>query len=235
MPKLSQRERFKISCEVEIVDLGETIATLTRMGFDNITFDMITDVRSFARNAPPKDGINSVEFLRKWTETNPTFKAIDAVKFFETDGRSKGAAYPAMSALVDEGFLKKLGPAQYSRADVKHIAPPKKKTETKIAKQATQHKFEINAEAALLSIGRRNHGKFTSELAKKHFSVQGRKPTGVGPCINKLMKDKLIRRTDTGSYELTAKAGIKKLTPARKPNGVAPPEPVEIATVAADA
>jgi hypothetical protein len=226
MPKLSQRERFKISCEVEIVDLGETIATLTRMGFDNITFDMITDVRSFARNTPPKDGINSVEFLRKWTETNPTFKAIDAVKFFETDGRSKGAAYPAMSALVDEGFLKKLGPAQYSRADVKHIAPPKKAK--KKLERAPQH--ETSNAVFLMRIAKRNHGRFTSELAKKLFAADKRAPTGVGPTIRGLVEDKLIRRTDIGSYELTVK-GVGK----SKANGVAPPEPVEIATIAADA
>ena len=234
MPKQEVVERFRISCEAEPEQMGGIIAQLTRMGLTNIKFDLIADVRSFSRNAPPKDGISNTDYLRAWIDTHPTFKAIEAQNYFRNDNRP--AVYPTLRALVDEGVLKKLGPGDYSRADVKHIAGPKKakaspaKAAAKAKVKKKQPSFEVNAEEALLRIARRNHGRFTSELAKKHFAVQGRSPAGVGPTISRLLKDKMIRRTDTGSYELTAKGndGGKAKVPTKKPNGAAPHAPEQV-------
>jgi hypothetical protein len=231
MPKQQTSERFMISCEAEHTQLGGIVAQLTKMGLTNIKFELVSDVRSFARNTPPKDGITNIDFLRAWTDTHPTFKAIEAQRYFREAGRPP--VYPSIRYLIDEGVLKKLGPGDYSRTDVKHIAPPK--TKTKVATKAKKHQpsFDLSAEETLLRIGRRNHGRFTSELAKKHFAVLGRAPTGVGPCINKLMKAGLIKRGATGSYSLTAKAmaGPKGKTKT-KANGAMPPPVADEVVVA---
>jgi hypothetical protein len=46
------------------------------------------------------------------------------------DGRTNGACYTALRLLSAKGILKSLGVGAYARADVKAIAPPKKKRET---------------------------------------------------------------------------------------------------------
>lgn len=243
MPKQDVNERFLISCEASQEQVGGIIAHLTRLGLTNIKFDLIADVRSFSRNAPPKDGISNTDYLRAWIVEHPTFKAIEAQNYFRNDNRP--AVYPTLRALVDEGLLKKMGPGDYSRADVKHIAGPKKAKAASPAKAAAKAKvkkkqpsFEINAEEALLRIARRNHGRFTSELAKKHFEVLGRATSSVGPTIRDLMNKNLIKRGSTGSYSLTAKAmtgpkGVRKT----KANGAMPAvvEPVADAAVTAEA
>jgi aryl-alcohol dehydrogenase-like predicted oxidoreductase len=186
--------------------------------------ELVTTIRSYARNNVKPDGINATEFTRAWIAEHPTFKATELARHFEANGRAKGTVYGALKALVDEGVMKALGGGNYTRTDVKRIAAPKKKA------TAAPKQFDIPSHYALLSIARRNHGRFTSELAKKHFAVQGRSPQGVGPTISRLLKEKMIRRTETGSYELTAKGsdGGKAKVPTKKLNGAAPHAPDQV-------
>ena len=207
--------------------LGPLTALLAREGFGDVRNELVTTVRSFARNNQPADGVSSADFLRAWIADHPTFRARDAVNHFRAEGRGNGhSAYAALIALVEDGTLKKPGPGQYARADVKQIAGPKKKA---AKAKATKAHFEVPNSEALLTIARRNHGRFTSELAKKYFAVQGRAATGVGPTISHLIRDKLVRRTANGSYELTAKGAGGKLKAPRKTgmkkraNGAMPP------------
>lgn len=219
MAKATSEDSFNVHIlGVPLERLGPLMAQLAREGFSDVRNELVTTVRTFARNTAPIDGINGDQFMRAWLADHPTFRAVEAVRHFEANGRTKGSAYPLLSKLVAEGVLIKNGPGHYSRADVKQIEGPTKKA-------AATPKLKVRADAALLTIARRNHGRFTSALAKKHFAVQGRPPTGVGPTIARLMREKLIRRTGSGSYELTAKGedGGKLPKVRAKANGAHPP------------
>jgi hypothetical protein len=213
MPKSSTEDTFNVHIHgVPLDRLGALMAQLAREGFGDVRNELVTTVRSFARNNVKPDGINATEFTRAWIVDHPSFKASELAKHFEANGRAKGTVYGALKALVDEGIMKALGAGNYARADVKRIAAPKR-----IDKKPNPS-FKVNSGEALLSIARRNHGRFTTELAKRHFAVQGRSPAGIGPTISALIKNKQIRRTDTGSYELIASAKAKPKT-----NGAAAP------------
>lgn len=197
-------ERFRISSEIEAANLGPVIAQLTKMGLTNIHFELITDVVTFRQKTNHE--IKSVEFLAGWVKDNPTFKAIEACKYFEANGRTRGSAYPALAELVEAGVLKKLDdPGHYARADVKHIAPPKKhaKTKTKvIAKKANGQKYAVPNGDFILRVARRKHGRFHTADIKKAFKKDGRPPSSASPAINDLLTKKLISRIGEGLYEL---------------------------------
>jgi hypothetical protein len=195
MPKPAPVEFFEVTvrCPKEI--LGDLMSDINKRGLPDVHFNLVTAVASFRDNAPV-NGIRSNEFLLAWIKEHPTFKAIEVRNAFLADGRTPGSCYPALSALVEKGILKKLGAGEYSRADVKAIPPPKKAKVKKLPTPAVSaHDFALR----LLS---RNHGKISSATLKKNFEADGRKPTGVGPVINRLLDEKKIRRISEGLYEL---------------------------------
>lgn len=202
MPKQPPVEYFKLSYVIAKPDLGEEVAGLIRRGRTDIHYDLVTDVPAFAQRKNHE--VKSEDFLAAWVVDHPTFKAIEVVKYFEANGRTKGAAYPTLGVLVEKGVLKKLGPGDYSRADVKHLAAPKKKAKT--AKTAKTARRAVSNAEFLLRHARRKHGRFSSAYLKHQFEKDGRTTTSVGPCLNELMNDRKIKRVGDGEYVLLAKA-----------------------------
>jgi predicted transcriptional regulator of viral defense system len=185
--------------------LGETMAALTKLGFDDVDFELVTTVKTFRNNNA--HGSTS-DLLLDWIKDHPTFKAIEAVKHFETNGHTRASAYPAMGVLVEKGVLKKLGEGMYSRADVKHLEPPRKsRTKKKV--------FEKTGKEVILALARRSHGRFTSAKIVELFLEQKRARNSVSTSIDALMKQKLVKRVGEGSYALTAKAQGNAKKPAQ--------------------
>jgi hypothetical protein len=149
--------------------------------------------------------------LAEWIKEHPTFKAIEAVQYFEEQGRTKGSTYPALGVLVEKGILKKLGPGDYARADVKHLAAPKKK---RVAKGPLKT-FDKRGEDVVLSYARRNHGRFNTPKLVELFTREGRAKNSVYASIDALMKQKLVKRVGEkgdGQYVL-----LNKTAPKPKP------------------
>jgi hypothetical protein len=163
-------------------------------------------VRSFAQNKRPE--VSSRDFLAEWIKEHPTFRAIEAVKAFEADGRSKGACYPMLGHFIEQRLLKKTGPGEYARTDIKAALKKKQK------KKTNKH-YDVPNSDFLLRAARRNHGRFTSASIKKLFEADKRPVTGVGPTINRLRQDGLVKQLGDGAYELTARAN----KPAKPTNG----------------
>jgi hypothetical protein len=207
MPKPPPVEYFRVTCEVDAATLGATIAALTKMGVARIATDLVTAEATFKQKN--SYAIKTEDFLAEWIAEHPTFRASEAVKHCRADGRTDGAAYTALRMMVENKFLKKLSPGQYSRADVKAIAAPKKK---KKAKATKPQRHDISGPDFALRLMSRNHGRVTSATLKKHFESDGRAPAGVGPTLNHLLKRKAIKRLGDGAYELAPK----------KTNGAAP-------------
>jgi hypothetical protein len=198
MAKAATRDRFRITCETEAETMGPLIAQLTRMGLTNVSFELVTDIPRYARNAAP-DGITAVECARAWLAEHPTFKAHELAKHFAASGRAKGSVYGALTELVEEKVLKQLGNGNYARADVKHIAAPKKPGEGTQARYAVSH-------GELILLFAAKHPTFRSIDVKNHFEKKGRPPGSVSTALHDLVAQKKLKRIGDGEYSLTAAA-----------------------------
>lgn len=207
-------DRIGFYFETSIDDAGKFIALLTKEGVERLKHELITDVITF-RNKPRTSHDTTGEvFLTAWIANNPTFRAREAIAAFKEDGRTAGAGYTALRTLTENKVLKKLGEGQYSRADVKHIAGPKKKA--KEAKPvATQEKYTIpNHDLVVRLAKRRKEGKFTSMQIKEGFAKDGRPTTSVAPAITVCVERKLVQRLGDGEYQL-----IEMMPPKANGNG----------------
>lgn len=205
-------ERFRITCEVEVSDLGSTIAQLTKLGLSKINFDLIEEVRAFAKKTYHE--VKAADFLTEWLTDHPTFRAREAVKHFKAHGRTAGAAYSAVRDLFDAKVLRRLGEGNYARADIKALAAPKRK-------KGERKRFSKRGEEVIVSYAKRMHGHFNTAKIVEIFETEGRARASVYPCIDTLIKTKRIKRVGdkgSGQYVMLAKpAPAKKKSPAKKP------------------
>jgi predicted transcriptional regulator of viral defense system len=210
MPKPPPEDYFEITYRCSKDQLGEEVAGLIRRGHDEVKYNLVTDVRAYAQRA--KSGVNTAEFVAKWVEDHPTFKAIECVTALkEATGAGGTAVYPALSKLVEKGILKKLGEGNYAHAAVKHLAPPKGKQDK------AYQRFEVSHTDFILRIGRRNHGRFAASKVKDAFEKDGRKRASVSTAINTLLQHKQIKRVGEGEYVLKAAKPKSKPTANGEP------------------
>lgn len=219
MPKLPTVDRFRLSCECEVSDLGAIIAQLTKMGLTNLHFELMTDVPTFAKKTNHE--IKSADLLTEWIKDHPTFKAIEACKHFEASGRTRGSAYPALGELVEAGILKKLDPGHYARTDVKQLAAPKGKAKPAKPAAPDRARYAVSNPDLIIRLAKRRKGTFTSMQIKEGFIKDGRPSSSVSPALADLVEKKRIKRIADGEYQLAE-------APTPKTNGnTAAATPVE--------
>jgi hypothetical protein len=218
--------------------MGPLLAQLTRMGLQNIGFELITDVRSFRQNERAKHELSAEAALGEYVNEHPTFQINDAVKHFEAKGRTAGAIYTAARVLIEKGALKKLSPGNYARADVKALAAPKSdKTATDAPKR-----FEITGADAIWRFVK-NRKSFTTKQLRALFKEQGRNEASVSPILNDMLNEKRIKHTGepmSGEYLVLKKATKAKPSAKKPPAKKAAPHlngsssaPAEVTTEAA--
>jgi hypothetical protein len=205
MAKPPPDQRFRISCEVDVGNLGPVMVALAHVEGLTVTgSELITDVPKYKANTGySTHHIKSEPYLEAWVADHPTFRAIEAVNHFKADGRTAGACYTALRVMSSDGRLKKLGEGMYSLPGVKALPAPKGK-KTRVDKKPKKQKDVPAVEFALRTM-RRTHGRMSSLTLKKHFENDGRAPTGVGPVLNRLLDEKRIKRVGEGLYEITPK------------------------------
>jgi hypothetical protein len=212
MPKPQPYDNFQIIIEeVSPEQLGPYLAICAKAGM-KARQELVTNIPTYAKRA--SFDVQTGELLETWLKDHPTFKAIEVVKFFEAMGRTRGSAYPALVAAVEKGVLKKLDePGHYSRADIKHIEPPKK---TRVAKGPPK-KFTRRADDVVLSFARRNHGRVNTHKLIDLFEAEGRARNSVYACIDGLMKRKQLKRVGSaGSGQYMLLASAVKTKPAKQ-------------------
>jgi len=220
MAKTPAIESFKITCEVEVHNLGPAMVKLAQIeGLIVTGSELVTTVKSFATRGHTTHHVKAEAYLEEWLKDHPTFRAIEAVNHFKADGRTSGACYTALRVLSADGRLKKLGEGMYSHPSVKALPKPKRGKAVKQPKKQP----DIGGSDFALRLMSRNHGRMSSATMKGHFEKDGRSPTGVGPVLSKLMEDKKIKRVGEGLYELTPKK-TDKVKPNGKAHDAAPVE-----------
>jgi Fe2+ or Zn2+ uptake regulation protein len=212
MAKPPPEEFFEITYRCPKDQLGEEVAGLIRRGHDEVKYNLVTAVPTYAQRN--KSGVNTAEFVAKWVEEHPTFKAIECVNAIkEATGNGGTAVYPALKVLVEKGVLKKLGEGNYAHAGVKQLAAPKKKI--------TRELHKIDHREFILRYGRQHQGRMSVSKLRAHFEAHDRKPSSVSGAINFLLSQKMIKALGEGEYALLAKAAKPKPKPTAN-GGVEP-------------
>lgn len=247
------RDRFQISAQASTERVGELLATLTKMGFENIGYEVITEVPTFKRNgakrpgpapdaapAPVRadDGISAKDFVAAYLADHPSFHISELVNAFKGRGWSGNNAYKIARDLAEAGILRKLDQSNYTRTDIKALAPPKapaaapkpkappkpgsapKKSREGVAKYDVS-----NRDLMLLAIGKRKI--VTIAEMRAHLAGEGRPQKSASPMLFKMTQDGLFKRTGTeGEYAVTelGQKEARKIRDlaARKPKAAAP-------------
>jgi hypothetical protein len=205
-------ERFRIHAESSKDEMGHILAELTKLGLQNIGYELITDVITFRKNGARKVyDVTGTEFARAFLKENASFAAIQLVNHFKANDRTNGLAYKAIRDLVGTGELKKLGPGNYQRAGVKALPAPK-------YKRPAPHvgpRQEVGNKEIVLSLIK-GRAKFTVKDLQNQFSKKGRNPKSVSPIITKLAQAGIIRMLEPGTYAWgkVKKKKVTKKTPA---------------------
>jgi len=211
-----ESHRFKIHCEAGEEKLGRILAQLTLLGVENVGYELITDVKVFGTR-PPRDPDQSKaeDFAAAWIKTHPTFEVGDLGRYFKDNGRAQSTAHYVVRTMTAKGLLRSLGEAIYQSTEIKHIegpkakpaakatkAPPKlflKKTRTRLPNPTPR--FEItNRELVEKSI--RSKHRFTLKQLQQVFSDAKRNPHSVSPIVWHLVKDRIVKQVEPGTYEV---------------------------------
>jgi hypothetical protein len=205
-------DRFKITCEVDVGNLGPVMVRLAQIeGLAVTGSELVTEVLRYNR----RPQVRSQDLLVTWIQDHPTFSAGDAVRYFIAEGRTATACYPALAVLVERGLLKKLAPGKYSRTDIKAIEGPA----TKKKKQRDGR----DGKSIIMTQARRNHGRVNTARLIEVFAEAGRARNSVYASIDGLLKSKQLKRVGdkgSGQYVLLKTAVTSKKTkPLAKTNG----------------
>jgi hypothetical protein len=224
MGKQTTEDRFRITGEVSVTDLGPVMAQLARIpGFSVTGSELVTEVITFKGNNRTQHDVMATDFLDNWTKEHPIFQQREALKSFKEAGRQSSAFYYAIRQLLEKGVLKKIDDdGNYTRADVRQIEPPKK--EKAAAKPAiTRDRHDVDHREFILRYARQHNGRFSLAKLREHFAKHKRKPSSVGGAINVLVERKSVKSLGEGEYVLLSKSAEKKPAPkkasAPKPNG----------------
>lgn len=207
-------DRYRIFAETSIEQMGFVLAALTKMGLEKVGYELITDVVNFKEKKV--HDVKSEDFAKVFLEENPTFRAIDLVNYFRAAGRTPGAAYTVIRNLVDTKVLRKIGPANYQRADVKALAPPSMRG--KHGKTATYDMPNKDLITKFIK-GRK---KVTMRELRDLFVKEGRNEKSISPILTVMTKAKAIKVVASGQYEVLQKAA-KPTAAVKKPAAKAKP------------
>lgn len=196
------RDRFRISVEALSEELGPLLAQLRRMGFDNVGYELITDVVTFNKNGPRvAHATTGDEFAREWLADHPTFRANELIKHFETNSRTAGSAYTAIRNLVASGELLKTSPGHYTRSDIRAIAPPAPAATPTQKKRGQVPKYDVsNLDLIMKFI--RPRKRVTVADAKAFLEREGRSQKSASPIISGLASSGALKHIEPGVYEV---------------------------------
>lgn len=188
------------------------------MGLENVSYELVTDVRRFHTNGERKVHETSAEDdVRAFVQENPTFKLAELGYAFFEKGRAKSSAAGIVSALVKEGLLVKLGGGNYQRADVKAIEPPKPEK----TKRGGALPYEGLNNRALILKAMKGRTKISVQGMAELLVSHGRNGKSASPIISGLAKARLLKLIEPGLYEVVK--AKPKPEPKAKPKMAAKP------------
>ena len=193
-------DRFSVGFEIPRDLLGAVLADLARMGITQVSYELITDVHSYKKKRT--FDVRAEDFAMEWIESNPTFRAKDAVAHFVENGRTNASAYTALRVLVEKKVLRSLGDGNYQRTDVRATESPVTKIgnpRQRSAGERNRRPYKVpNVDFMFKIIGKKKQFKTTD--MQKAFKADRRNWKSVSPLIVRLVGDKLLKKIEPGIY-----------------------------------
>jgi hypothetical protein len=223
--QIEERDRFRISAEVESAALGPLFAQLARMGLQDLRYELITDVMRFKTRVSGGPGAPAV--LRAWLPEHPTFTKAEAVAHAVGNGCTAGAVMAALVHLVNKGEIIRTEPGHYRRVDAA-LPPPnpaldllprlrerKRIDGPRIIKEVSTWNFIAKA--------MKGKNRITSTQLSELFVKDGRNPKSISPVTFAMAREGFIKKIGDGEYQIlkpvTSRPSVaKKAASTGKPN-----------------
>lgn len=201
--------------------MGPLIALLTKMGLQNISYELITDVMTFKdRPRKPKSDVATIsptDALVAYATKHPAFKIADAIKKLEDGGVDTRTIFQVAGALVRKKLLKKVMAGSYQfigRASIAKSGPTK-------TKRGRASRLGIsNKEFLWTEFKDRN--PFSAAEVAEHFKTHDRNVKSASSTLSQLFHGGFLERRDDGLYvpigdkgpPYKSSAGLNDETPA---------------------
>lgn len=204
------RDRFRITADVEATALGPLLAQLAKIGLQNVGYELVTDVVMFNKNGPrvlhPTTGD---EFAREWLKEHPTFRAVELIHHFQAAGRTNGSGYTAIRNLVASGEIIKVSVGNYTRSDIKAIAPPAKKAaapeKARRAGRGQTPRYDVRNLDLIMKFIQPKSRVTVAEVGAL-LVKEGRNKKSASPIISKLATAKVLKQIEPGTYAVMKRA-----------------------------
>jgi hypothetical protein len=221
------RDRYKIFFHVNPEAMGPVVAILTKMGFQDISYELITDVKQFNKQKSYERTARETIFAAlKDGEPHSNTELREAMA---VDGRDSGPGTP-LAQMTKDGHVKKVGYGMYQITRAGMTADYSGKPRgtrpvvadaaiAKLPKVRAQKRFEISGRESLMKLMADGAGHSIKQLGAA-FVAEGRLANSVSPNIDFMMKKGTAKRVGEGVYRLTTKglkmAGAPNLAPIGK-------------------
>lgn len=202
MPKeVETRDRFRIFAETSSEAMGPLLAQLTRMGLENIGYELITDVATFKDRKRVVHDVNARDFASQWIETHPTFTMKELQAYFKANDRAATTANYAVGQMVDDKIVVRLGVGNYRRADVQALAGPKSEGNVRTRVRGAVPKYDVPNFDVILKM-MRNRKTITVASARELLIQEGRNGKSASPIISRMSSSGLLKQLAPGEYEV---------------------------------
>jgi hypothetical protein len=200
-------DRYKIFAETSMEQMGFVLAALTRMGLQNIGYELITDVNLFKTKERKVHEVSVEDFAAEYVKAHPRFKSTELVAHFKAAGRTPSGAYYAIKRLTEANVVRKSGD---EIVRVEALAAPEQKR--------TGHYAVANKD--LIANAIKGRKQFAVRELRDLFVKEGRPEKSISPILSRMVQHKEVKLVSTGQYIVLAKgAKVAAEAPAPAHNG----------------
>ena len=216
-------DRIQIIAEAPLALVGAGLAALTKLGFENVGYKLITEELRYKGRKVHE--VSAEEFAAAFIKDNPRFTSRDMVAHFREAGREPGAAYYAVKKLVDTNAINKNGD-EYVRVEA--LPAPARKAKAKAlngSRRGGNSKPYDVPNKVLITRAIRGRKHITVVELRELFTREKRPEKSISPILSKMVAGKLIKQVGVGEYDVLTKSkppAKKKSAAVRKTAAEAP-------------
>jgi hypothetical protein len=174
------------------------------MGFDKISYELVTDVVSYNRKIETHDKTVK-EYIIDLAKSVSSFTSKQARASLRAEGRNLGNISKVLRTLVEDDLLSISGGQYYATTKLTESAA----TETKMlpAPKPTQKDISGSKSNMILLFAKSRGGSgFTTTDVKQILTDHGYPEKHAYGILHGLIKNKLVKRLELGQYQVTSKA-----------------------------
>jgi len=200
-PTPDERDFYKISFQIEVEALGPVVAVLTKMGFKDVAYELVTEVhRPFGANRQYAESARAT--IQRVMSDGKEHSSLELREVLRSTGRPAGNVSPTLGGLMNRKLVKRVGPGVYQLTKKGMATAGETPT---AATQPSKPKPERHAADELKALFA-DGATHTLEEMRVLFREQGRAAGSVNAHITGLLKSGFIARINIGTYQLAAQA-----------------------------